>query len=80
MRWVKVRKLFAVLPGVFQLPLLLWTRFEGLFHKLLLQWLCEFLNPLRKILMVAVSLLNLHLLASHLNLWTYVANDSLSVC
>ena len=29
--------------------------------------------------MVAASLLNLHLLASHLNLWTYVANDSLSV-
>ena len=30
--------------------------------------------------MVVVSLLNLHLLASHLNLWTYVANVSLSVC
>ena len=30
--------------------------------------------------MVVVSLLNLHLLASHLNLWTYVTNDSLSVC
>ena len=30
--------------------------------------------------MVVASLLNLHLLASHLNLWTYVANDSLSVC
>ena len=30
--------------------------------------------------MVAASLLNLHLLALHLNLWTYVANDSLSVC
>ena len=30
--------------------------------------------------MVAVSLLNLHLLAFHLNLLTYVANDSLSVC
>ena len=29
--------------------------------------------------MVAASLLNLHLLASHLNLWKYVANDSLSV-
>ena len=41
---------------------------------------CAFFNPLRKILMVAASLLNLHLLASHLNLWTYVANDSLSVC
>ena len=41
---------------------------------------CTFFNPLRKILMVTVSLLNLHLLASRLNLWTYVANDSLSVC
>ena len=30
--------------------------------------------------MVAVSLSNLHLLASLLNLWTYVANDSSSVC
>ena len=30
--------------------------------------------------MVAVSLLNLHLLASRLNLCTYVASDSLSVC
>ena len=30
--------------------------------------------------MVAVSLLNLHLLASHLNLQTYAASDSLSVC
>ena len=29
---------------------------------------CAFCKPLRKILMVAVSLLNLHLLASHLNL------------
>ena len=29
--------------------------------------------------MVVASLLNLHLLASRLNLWTYVANDSLSV-
>ena len=41
---------------------------------------CTFLSPLKKIQMVAVSLSNLHLLASHLNLWTYVANDSLSVC
>ena len=30
--------------------------------------------------MVVASLSNLHLLASLLNLWTYVANDSLSVC
>ena len=29
--------------------------------------------------MVVASLLNLHLLASCLNQWTYVANDSLSV-
>ena len=29
---------------------------------------CAFFKPLRKILMVAASLLNLHLLASHLNL------------
>ena len=41
---------------------------------------CAFFNPFRKIHKVAASLLNLHLLASHLNLWTYVANDSLSVC
>ena len=41
---------------------------------------CTFFSPLRKILMVVASLSNLHLLASLLNLWTYVANDSLSVC
>ena len=41
---------------------------------------CAFFKPFRKMLMVVASLLNLHLLASYLNLWTYVANDSLSVC
>ena len=41
---------------------------------------CVFFKPFKKILMVAASLLNLHLLASCLNLWIYVANDSLSVC
>ena len=40
--------------------------------------MCIF-NPFRKVLMVVVSLLNLHLLASHLNLWPYAANDSLLV-
>ena len=80
MRWVEVWKLFAVQPGVFKLLLLLPLRFEVLFHKLWLLWYVHFLNPLEKILMVAASLLNLHLLASLLNLWTYVANDSLSVC
>ena len=52
----------------------------GPFSKTLVAIVCAFLSPLRKILMVAVSLSNLHLLASRLNLWTYVANDSLSVC
>ena len=45
---------------------------------MLVVMVCAFFSPLRKIWMVAASLLNLHLLASRLNLWTYVANDSLS--
>ena len=68
MRWVKVWKLFAVQPGVFQLPLLLLLKFEVPFHILLVAMVCAFFNPFRKIHMVVASLLNLHLLASHLNL------------
>ena len=41
--------------------------------------MCIF-GPLRNILIVVASLLNLHLLASHLNQWTYAAKDSLSDC
>ena len=40
----------------------------GPFSYTLVAIVCAFFNPLRKILMVAASLLNLHLLASHLNL------------
>ena len=40
----------------------------GPFLYTLVAMVCGFFNPLRKILMVAASLLNLHLLASHLNL------------
>ena len=52
----------------------------GPFLYTLVAIVCAFFRPLRKILMVVASLLNLHLLASHLNLWTYAAKDSLSVC
>ena len=41
--------------------------------------MCIF-RSLRNILIVAVSLLNLYLLASHLNQWKYAAKDSLSDC
>ena len=41
---------------------------------------CAFFRPLRNILIVAASLSNLHLLASHLNWWTYAARDFLSDC
>ena len=64
MRWVKVWKLFALWPGVFQPPLLLLLKFKVP----LVAMVCAFFNPFRKIHMVVVALLNLHLLASHLNL------------
>ena len=44
------------------------TKVWGPFSYTLVAIVCAFLNPFRKILMVAASLLNLHLLASHLNL------------
>ena len=44
------------------------SRVCGPFSYTLVAIVCAFLRPLRKILMVAASLLNLHLLASHLNL------------
>ena len=56
------------------------TRLCGPFSYTLVARIFAFFRPLRKILMVVVSLSNLHLPASHLNLWTYVARDSLSVC
>ena len=40
----------------------------GPFSYTLVAMVCAFYKPFRKILMVAASLLNLHLLASHLNL------------
>ena len=40
----------------------------GPFLYTLVAIVCAFFNPFRKILMVVASLLNLHLLASHLNL------------
>ena len=40
----------------------------GPFSYTLVPIVCAFFNPLRNILMVAVSLLNLYLLDSHLNL------------
>ena len=40
----------------------------GPFLQTLVAMECAFLKPFRKILMVAASLLNLHLLAFHLNL------------
>ena len=44
------------------------VRVCGPFSYTLVAIVCVFFKPLRKILMVAASLLNLHLLASHLNL------------
>ena len=61
-------KLFVVQPGVSQLPLWLLLKFEVPFLYTLVAMVFAFLKPFRKILMVAASLLNLHLLASHLNL------------
>ena len=50
----------------FQLPLWFLLEFEVLSCTVAI--VCAFFNPFRKILMVAASLLILHLLASHLNL------------
>ena len=44
------------------------TKVWGPFSYTLVAIVCAFFNPFRKILMVAASLLNLHLLASPLNL------------
>ena len=44
------------------------TKVWGPFSYTLVAIVCAFFNPFRKIPMVAASLLNLHLLASHLNL------------
>ena len=44
------------------------VRVCGPFSHTLVAIVCAFFKPLRKILMTTVSLLNLHLLASHLNL------------
>ena len=44
------------------------ARVCGPFLYTLVAIVCAFLKPFRKIFMVAASLLNLHLLASHLNL------------
>ena len=62
-RWM----LFAGQPEVFQLPLWYLLSFVVLFHITLVARVCAFLRPLRNILIVAASLLNLHLLASCLN-------------
>ena len=58
--------LIAVQPEVFQLPLWCLLGFVVPFHIHLVASICAFFRPLRNILMVVVSLLNLHLLASHL--------------
>ena len=44
------------------------ARFCGPFLHTLVAIICAFFRPLRKIFMVVASLLNLHLLAYHLNL------------
>ena len=56
------------------------ARLCGPFSYTLVARVCAFFRPLRNIPIVAASLLNLHLLASHLNQWTYAAKDSLSDC
>ena len=62
-RWMLV----AGQPEVFQLPLWYPARLCGHFSYTLVARVCAFLRPLIKILIVAASLSNLHLLASHLN-------------
>ena len=52
----------------FSTSLMASAKFWGPFSYTLVAIVCAFLNPFRKICMVAVSLLNLHLLASRLNL------------
>ena len=64
LRWM----LLVVQPEVFQLPLWCLLGFVVLFLYTLVARVCAFFRPLRNILMVAASLRNLHLLASHLNL------------
>ena len=52
----------------FSTSLMASTKVGGPFLYTLVAIVCVFFNPLRKIFMVVVSLLNLHLLASCLNL------------
>ena len=59
--------LFAGQPADFQLPLWYLLGFVVLFLYTLVARVCAFFRPLRNILIVAASLSNLHLLASHLN-------------
>ena len=56
------------------------ARLCGPFLYTLVARVCPFFRPLKNILMVVASLLNLHLLASHLKRQTYAAKDSLSDC
>ena len=51
----------------FSTPLIVSDRLSGPFLYTLVASVCAFLRPLRNILIVVVSLLNLHLLASCLN-------------
>ena len=52
----------------FSISFMASVKFWGPFLYTLVALVCAFFNPFRKILMVVVSLLNLHLLASQLNL------------
>ena len=52
----------------FSTSLIASAKVWGPFLYTLVAMVCAFFNPFRKILMVAVSLLKLHLLASNLNL------------
>ena len=52
----------------FSTSLIATAKVWGPFLYTLVAMVCAFFNPFRKILMVVASLLNLHLLASHLNL------------
>ena len=58
--------LFVVQPEVFQLSFMVSARLCGPFLYTLVARVCAFFRPLRNILMLAVPLLNLHLLAFHL--------------
>ena len=67
MRMVVRWMLVAGQPEVFSASFMVSARLCGPFLYTLVARVCAFFTPFRNILIVVVSLSNLHLLASHLN-------------